>query len=118
MIKQYHVHSNSGFLPKYVWFHLGLAGTIASAGLVSFFARLISRNTFTLRKPSCGKGIAETSFQIVLLYMVVASSRWIMYGLSQITRGVLICFLVCLVLLRIDSATRKRNSRIPLAIRR
>lgn len=115
LTKPYFFHYDGGILPIYLWFHFGIAGVIIAAVLVSIFASWTNRVEKLNTRENQSKNIVKEALPLILTYFVITSPRWFLYSPSQITRGVLLCFLACVVLLFINSSMRKRQVPIVIA---
>lgn len=109
MTRAYFAHYNGGVLPVYCWFHLGYGGVV----LIGAYASLLTSVIAHLSAVKAKSLIVAASLRLSMLYVTVTVPRWFLYSPSQITRGLLLCFLVTLVALWLDrSFATMRNSRV------
>lgn len=108
LTRVYYYHNNGGLLPLYVWFHLGLLGVAGFAFLVSFLSSAANRFDPCVFRNSESAVLIAANFCII--YFVITSLRWFLYSPSQITRGIILCFVVCAIVVWIDkNMTENKN---------
>ena len=105
LTRVYFPHYYGGVLPVFVWFYLGPIGTVASAIYISFFAKCLSGLGSA---PAPGR-VFGSAWRLCLVYIVATVPRWFLYSPSQITRGLILCFVVCFVALWVDEGMRKQK---------
>lgn len=113
LTRAYFPHYYGGVLPVFIWFYLGPLGTAAIAAYVSLFAKQIA----SLHSAYEPEGVLEKSARLCLLYVVATTPRWFLYSPSQITRGLLLCFIVSFALFWLDQEMRRRRADAEIAER-
>ena len=97
--RQFYPHWFGGVYPIFFQFYLGVIGTILSAAWIAVLMRLVN-------KSASSAGVEGTLTQdlraLCMLYVVISVPRWYLYTPSQVTRGLLLCFVVSMVLLLVD----------------
>ncbi|GEM_PF-1799509 len=93
--ESYYLHFGGGFLPIYAWFYFGIAGIV----LVAFAVLAI---VYGVNKIEKQVALFKNVLILDLVYLVITVPRWYLYSPSQLTRGLLLCTLVCIFLLLID----------------
>lgn len=104
----YYYHYYGGILPIFFHFYLGPLGVVLIAGYVSIIFRLVN-NVCTGLEGST-EGIIGPSMRICALYVSVSCFRWILYSPSQITRGLMLCFLCSAFLIWLNHQMTDRSS--------
>ena len=110
MITQpYFWHQFGGVLPVFFQFYLGPLGVVLIAVYVSAIIRLVNSVCAGLREDT--GGVLAPTLRICAVYVSVSCFRWILYSPSQITRGLLLCFLCSVALIWFDRQMMIRSSR-------
>lgn len=105
--RSYFSHWFGGVFPVYFYFYLGPLGVVLSAGYVSIVLRFV--NGVCERCKDSNGGVIEAASVISAVYVSVSCFRWILYSPSQITRGLLLCFVCALFLLWFNRQMMQRN---------
>ena len=106
LTRSYFAHYYGGVFPVFFQFYLGPLGVVLSAGYVSIVLRLVNR--VCERCKDSNVGIIEVASAISAVYVSVSCFRWILYSPSQITRGLILCFVCALLLLWFDRQMTRR----------
>lgn len=93
--ESYYLHFGGGFLPIYAWFYFGIVG-------IAFAAFAVSAIVYGVNKIEKQVALFKNVLVLDLVYLVITVPRWYLYSPSQLTRGLLLCTLVCVFLLLID----------------
>ena len=109
----YFYHYFGGVLPIFFQFYLGPLGVVLIAAYVSVVFRLVNSVCADLRDGA--SGVLAPTLRICALYVSVSCFRWILYSPSQITRGLLLCFLCSIALTWFDRQMMIRPSRRVIA---
>lgn len=107
--KTYFSHQYGGVLPVFFQFYLGSIGVVGVAVYVALLFRLINRACSKPNEGKSNRGILTPVISLCALYIGVTSFRWILYSPSQITRGLLLCFLLSATLIWLDSQIKSRR---------
>lgn len=105
----YFWHQFGGVLPVFFQFYLGPLGVVLIAVYVSTILRLINSVCASLREDT--GGVLAPTLRICSVYVSVSCFRWILYSPSQITRGLLLCFLCSVTLIWFDRQMMILSSR-------
>lgn len=97
-------HMYGGVSPIYFQFYAGIPGVLLISIYVSIILRFINK---MLSRESSGSALGV----ICALYLTATVFRWVLYGPSQITRGLLLCFLFAGGCLWVDKSMRFGFSR-------
>lgn len=105
----YFWHQFGGVLPVFFQFYLGPLGVVLIAVYVSVIFRLVNSVCAGFREHT--GGVLAPTLRICVVYVSVSCFRWILYSPSQITRGLLLCFLCSVVLIWLDQQMTIHSSR-------
>lgn len=105
----YFWHQFGGVLPVFFQFYLGPLGVVLIAVYVSAIFRLVNSVCAGFREDT--GGVLAPTLRICAVYVSVSCFRWILYSPSQITRGLLLCFLCSVAFIWFDRQMIIRSSR-------
>lgn len=105
----YFFHSYGGVLPVYFQFYLGPLGVVLIAAYTSLIVSLV--NWVCEEKEGICGAVFGSSLAICAIFISASCFRWILYSPSQLTRGLMFCFLFSVVALWLDKQMTRQGHR-------